>query len=52
MKNQSNPFFNRNPSEVWKELLQNSKPISKAEGLSRMKEAAEVQKEEKSQGDK
>lgn len=42
-----NPFTGRNPSQVWKELLQNSKPIPKEEALRRMKEASEAQKDKK-----
>jgi hypothetical protein len=40
----ANPFDVEDKEKVWKDLLKNSKPISKAEALRKMKEASEAQK--------
>lgn len=40
----SNPFSAGDKDKVWKDLLKNSKPISKAEAIQKMKEASEFQK--------
>lgn len=39
-----NPFDVEDKEKVWKHFLENSKPISKAEALKKMKEASELQK--------
>jgi len=39
-----NPFENRNPEEVWKELRAKAKPVNKEEFLKRMAEQAEKNK--------
>jgi hypothetical protein len=39
-----NPFDVEDKAKVWKHFLENSKPISKAEALKKMKEASEMQK--------
>jgi hypothetical protein len=39
-----NPFDVEDKEKVWKHFLENSKPISKAEALKKMKEASEMQK--------
>jgi hypothetical protein len=39
-----NPFDVEDKEKVWKHFLENSKPISKAEALQKMKEASEMQK--------
>jgi hypothetical protein len=41
----TNPFKLGNPEEVWKELLKNSKRITREEFNQKMKEAIELQKE-------
>lgn len=33
-----NPFENRNPEEVWKELLEKGKPLTKEEFQARLEE--------------
>lgn len=40
----SNPFDADDKGKVWKDFLKNSKPISKAEAIQKMKEASEFQK--------
>lgn len=40
----ANPFDVEDKEKVWKHFLENSKPISKAEALKKMKEASELQK--------
>lgn len=42
-----NPFKGRNPDEVWKELKQNAKHISREEMLRRFQEQAEAGKSRK-----
>jgi hypothetical protein len=39
-----NPFDTDDKEKVWKDLLKNSRPISKAAALQKMKEASELQK--------
>jgi hypothetical protein len=39
-----NPFDVKDKEKVWKYFLENSKPISKAEALQKMREASEMQK--------
>ena len=46
--NTSNPFKLGNPDEVWKELLKNSKRITREEFNQKMKDALELQKKVKS----
>ena len=38
-----NPFSAVDKDKVWKDFLKNSKPISKAEAIKKMKEASESQ---------
>ena len=40
----SNPFSVDDKDKVWRDFLKNSKPISKAEAIQKMKEASELQK--------
>jgi hypothetical protein len=40
----ANPFDVEDKEKVWKYFLENSRPISKAEALKKMKEAAEAQR--------
>lgn len=40
----ANPFDVEDKEKVWKHFLENSKPISKADALKKMKEAMEAQK--------
>jgi hypothetical protein len=40
----SNPFDAGDKDKAWKDFLKNSKPISKAEAIQKMKEASEFQK--------
>ncbi len=40
----SNPFRAGDKDKVWKDFLKNSKPISKAEAIQKMKEGSELQK--------
>jgi hypothetical protein len=39
-----NPFDTDDKQGAWKHLLENSRPIPKAEALKKMKEASEMQK--------
>jgi hypothetical protein len=42
-----NPFEGRDREQVWKEIRENARPITREEAFRRMKEASEAQKKNK-----
>lgn len=40
-----NPFKNRDPKEVWEEVRQNKKPITREEAIKQMKKSASQKKD-------